>query len=219
MLYIVATPIGNLSDITFRAKEVLKDCDFIIAENPINSGKLLKHLEIKKPMQQFADHNEQKALPKLIEMLKTQNACLITDAGTPGISDPGFRLVRAAREVGIKVEPVPGASAVIAALSASGLPTDRFLFVGFLPRTESKLVKTVRTSIEAESTLIAYESPFRIVKTLQLIEKNFPMAKVVVAKEITKIHEQFFYGSPPEILSQLNDQNTKGEFTILVSFK
>ncbi len=219
MLYVIATPIGNLKDVTLRALETLKTCNFVIAENPINSGKFLQHYEIKKPMQQFADHNEQKALPKLIEMLKTQNGCLITDAGTPGISDPGFRLVRECYKQGIKVEAIPGASASITALSASGLPTDRFLFVGFLPRTENKIVGVINTAKESEATLIAYESPFRIVKTLQFIDKNFADANVVVAKELTKIHEQYFTGKAAEILPLLDSKNTKGEFTLLLSFK
>ncbi len=221
MLHIVAAPIGNLKDITLRAIETLKECDFIIAENPMTSGKLLAHLEIKKPMRQFAEHNEQKALPKLIEELKTGNGCLITDAGTPGISDPGFRLVRACVENSIKVSPIPGPSAVTSALSASGLPTDRFLFLGFAPRTETKLIKALQMGQETESTVIFYESPFRIIKSMEFITKHFPNCHAVVAREQTKMFEEFLRGTPEEILVQLNsDKNkTKGEFTVLVSFK
>lgn len=219
MLYIVATPIGNLSDITLRAIETLKQSDFIIAENPMNSGKLLQHYEIKKPFHQFAEHNEKKVLESLILKLKSSNGALITDAGTPGISDPGFRLVRACVEAGIKVVPIPGASAVIAGLSASGLPTDRFLFVGFAPRTENKLIKAISLGQETESTVIFYESPFRIVKSLEFIAKHFPDCRVVVARELTKVYEEFLRGNPQEVLSKLTKENTKGEFTILVSFK
>ena len=136
MLYIVATPIGNLKDITLRAIETLKACDFIIAENPRHSLNLLKHYEVpSKKIIQFADHNEQRVLSSIIHQLSTQNAALITDAGTPGISDPGFRLVRECVKENIQVVPIPGPSAAVAALSASGLPTDRFLFLGFLQRT------------------------------------------------------------------------------------
>ncbi len=219
MLYVIATPIGNLSDITLRALEMLKQSDFVIAENPLNSGKLLQHYEIKKPFHQFAEHNEQKALPKLLEMLKVSNGALITDAGTPGISDPGFRLVRACVEAGIKVVPIPGASAVVAALSASGLPTDRFLFLGFSPRTETKLIKAVQLGLDTESTVIFYESPFRIIKSLEFLSKHFPDAHVVVAREITKIYEEFLRGTSAEVLPKLTKENTKGEFTVLVSFK
>ncbi|OGE82440.1 MAG: 16S rRNA (cytidine(1402)-2'-O)-methyltransferase [Candidatus Doudnabacteria bacterium RIFCSPLOWO2_01_FULL_44_21] len=219
MLYVVATPIGNLQDITFRALEVLKTSDFVIAENPKNSGLLLKHFQIDKPFKQFAEHNEQKALPPLILQLKSQNGALITDAGTPGISDPGFRLVRACVEAGIKVVPIPGANAAISALSVSGLPTDRFLFIGFAPRTENKLIKTVLLGKDTESTVIFYESPFRIVKSLEFIQKHFPDCHVVVAREITKVYEEFLRGAPSEILPKLTKENTKGEFTVLISFK
>ncbi|HTL39213.1 MAG TPA: 16S rRNA (cytidine(1402)-2'-O)-methyltransferase [Methylomirabilota bacterium] len=219
MLYVIATPIGNLKDITLRALEMLKQSDFVIAENPLNSGKLLQHFEIKKPFHQFAEHNEQRALPKLIELLKTGTGSLITDAGTPGISDPGFRLIRACVEAGVKVVPIPGPAAEVAALSASGLPTDRYIFTGFAPRTENKLIKMVSLGQDTESTVIFYESPFRIIKSLEFIDKHFPDCHVVVAREITKVFEEFLRGNPKEILGKLGKENTKGEFTVLVSFK
>src|SRR3990167_10961434 len=220
MLYVVATPIGNLSDITLRAIETLKGADFIIAENPAHSSRLLQHYQIpKKKIIQFAEHNEHKALPNIISQLSTANGALITDAGTPGISDPGFRLVRACVEAGIKVVPIPGANAAISALSVSGLPTDRFLFIGFAPRTENKLIKTVLLGKDTESTVIFYESPFRIVKSLEFIQKHSPDCHVVVAREITKVYEEFLRGAPSEILPKLTKENTKGEFTVLISFK
>lgn len=221
MLYIVATPIGNLSDITLRAVETLKGCDFIIAENPKVSGKLLSHLNIpKKPIVQFAEFNEQKTVSKLALELKNKNGALITDAGTPGISDPGFRLVRECVKENIKVVPIPGPSVVIAALSASGLPTDRFLFLGFLQRTENKVIKALSAAKDSESTAIFFESPFRILKTLQFVAKHFPTAQVVVAREVTKMFEEFLRGSAEEILVKIAAAKTdKGEFTVLVSFK
>ena len=219
MLYVIATPIGNLNDITLRAIETLKQSDFVIAENPKNSGRLLQHFGIKKPFQQFADHNEQRALPRLIEMLKTQTGALITDAGTPGVSDPGFRLVRACIDAGVKIVPIPGANAGLAALSVAGLPTDRFLFLGFAPRTETKLIKAIQLGEQTESTVIFYESPFRIVKSLGFIDKHFPDAHIVVGREITKVFEEFLRGSPREVLSELTKENTKGEFTLLIAFK
>lgn len=221
MLYIVATPIGNLDDITLRALGTMKAVPLIIAENPSHTSKLLQHFAISgKEMTQFADHNELQVLEKLIKRLETQDACLVSDAGTPGISDPGFRLVRAALEAGIKVVPIPGANAAISALSASGLPTDRFLFVGFLPKTEPKLEKILEEAKFTESTLIAYESPQRIIKTLTTVAKLYPTAKVVVAREVSKIHEEFAAGSAPEVLEDLEHRpSIKGEITLLISFK
>ncbi|MBI2355991.1 MAG: 16S rRNA (cytidine(1402)-2'-O)-methyltransferase [Candidatus Doudnabacteria bacterium] len=221
MLYIVATPIGNLSDITLRAIEVLKSSDFIIAENPAHSAKLLQHYAIpKKKTIQFAEHNEKKVLSTLIPQLKSLNGALVTDAGTPGISDPGFRLVRACVEAGIKVAPIPGPSAAMAALSASGLPTDRFLFVGFLPRKETALIKMASLAKQTESTLIGYDSPFRIVKTVELLAKRFPQSNMVIARELTKIHEEFLRGRATDVLAELKSKaSIKGEITLLISFK
>ncbi|MBI2607326.1 MAG: 16S rRNA (cytidine(1402)-2'-O)-methyltransferase [Candidatus Doudnabacteria bacterium] len=221
MLYLVATPIGNLKDITLRALETLSACDFIIAENPKNSLKLLQHYQIpKKQIIQFAEHNEQRVLPTLIPKLKSQNACLITDAGTPGISDPGFRLVRACIQEGIEVVSVPGPSAVLTALTTSGLPTDRFLFVGFLPRTENKIVKLIKLGHETASTLIAFDSPHRIIKTVGFIKNIHPDCKIVVARELTKLHEELLQGTPEKVLEKLNAMpSVRGEITLLVSFK
>lgn len=221
MLYVVATPIGNLEDITYRAVRVLGETNILIAENPSHSQKLLQHYQISgKKILQFADHNEAKMLPKLIELLKTQDGAIMSDAGTPGVSDPGFRLVRACTEAGIPVTPLPGPSASISALSASGLPTDRFLFVGFLPKTLPKLKNILEIGNSTESTIICYESPQRISKTISSIAEIYPDAKIVIAREISKLHEEFIRGTAKEVSGQLNKKvSIKGEITVLISFK
>lgn len=248
MLYILATPIGNLSDITLRALEILKTADFIIAENPGHTKKLLDHYGIKTPspypppegegkgekrwpqslgdklirgwMIQFAEHNEQRVLPSIIERLKNQNAALVSDAGTPGISDPGFRLVRGCIENKIDVIPIPGPSAAITALCASGLPTDSFTFLGFVPKTEIRLIKELTKALEASSTAVCYESPQRIQKTLGYIAKAFPTAHIVLARELTKLHEEFLRGTVMEVLNAINEKHAiKGELVVLVSLK
>ncbi len=225
MLYIVPTPLGNLGDITARCKEALLNCDFIIAENPATTHKLLQLLKIpKKPVVQFADHNERLVTEKYLNRLQNETACLVSDAGTPAISDPGFRLVRAAREANLEVVALPGANAATTALSASGLPTDRYFFVGFLPKTEHKVCELVKMTESTQSTLVAYESPQRILKTLKYIEKSFPNANCVVARELTKMHEEYVRGTPAEIIAQFNEQlktkpNIKGEITFLLSLK
>lgn len=221
MLYVVATPIGNLKDITLRAREILQACDFVMAENPSYSKRLLEHVGAwPKEMTQFAEFNEQQVVKDLTRRLAKQDGCLITDAGTPGISDPGFRLVRECIKEGVAVVPIPGPSAAITALSASGLPTDRFLFLGFLPKTALKTVAALQAAEAAEATAIFYESPERIRKTLNYIANAFPGCQVVIARELTKIHEEFLRGTPYEVLEKLKDRpSIKGEFTVLISFK
>ncbi len=221
MLYVVATPIGNMGDITQRAVETLKSCDFIIAENPNYSKRLLEHIGAwPKDMAQFAEFNEQQVVKEMARRLENQDGCLITDAGTPGVSDPGFRLVRECIKESVPVVPIPGANAAIAALSASGLPTDRFMFLGFLQKTAAKTVQALQAAADAEATAIFYESPERILKTLSYISNAFPNSQVVAARELTKIHEEFIRGTPHAVMDQLKDRpSVKGEFTILVSFK
>lgn len=221
MLYVVPTPLGNLADMSQRAITQLGECDFIIAENPAHTQKLIQHFKLsKKPFVQFAEFNEREILPEIIARLKTETACLVSDAGTPGISDPGFRLVRACREAGLEVIALPGPNAAVTALSASGLPTDRFLFVGFLPKTEHKVNELLEFAKHTESTLVGYESPQRISKTLAFINNNEPEAQVVIARELTKIHEEYLTGKPAEILEQLSKRPAvKGEITLLISFK
>ncbi len=221
MLYVLATPIGNLKDITLRAIETLKSCDFVIAENPSYTKRLLDHFEIgQKKTMQFAEHNEQKVLPGLIGLLEKQNGCLLTDAGTPGISDPGFRLVRECVQENIQVVPIPGASAAITALCASGLPTDKFLFFGFLPKTEIKVMKAMVEAKTIEATAVFYESPERIIKTISFVKKAYPGCNVVIARELTKMHEEFIRGTATEVLGILQKKGkVKGEIVVLVSFK
>lgn len=221
MLYIVATPIGNLKDITLRAIETLKACEFVIAENPGYSQRLLQNIGAwPKEMVQFAEFNEQQVVKDLTRRLAKEDGCLITDAGTPGISDPGFRLVRECVKNNIQVVPVPGASAAIAGLSASALPTDRFLFLGFLQKTAVKTISALQSAADAEATAIFYESPERILKTLSYVDNAFPTARVVVARELTKVHEEFMRGTPQEVIDQLKNRAAiKGEVTVVVSFK
>lgn len=221
MLYILSSPIGNLSDITDRAKETLRNVDWIIAENPSHSKILIDHVGASgKRFSQFADHNEEQALPKLLAELSLKDAVLISDAGTPGISDPGFRLVRAAIKAGIQVTPIPGPNAAITALCASGLPTDKFIFLGFVPKTEIKFTNILEEASNIEATIIFYESPHRIVKTLAFIANKWPTANVVIARELTKMHEEFIRGQALDVAEELKVRNSiKGEITVLVSFK
>lgn len=221
MLYIVPTPLGNLEDISARAIQCLRSCDFIVAENPSTTHKLLQLLKLpKKEVIQFADHNEVKVLPKISERLNNETACLVSDAGTPAISDPGFRIVRECRKLGIQVVSLPGASAAITALAGSGLPTDKFLFNGFLPKTEPKLLRLIEESKTVEATLIAYESPQRLLKTVGVIQKNYPEVNLVIARELTKLHEEYIHGTSTEVLDTLkNKPSIKGEITLLLSFK
>ena len=221
MLYVVATPIGNLEDITLRAIKSLKSCNFVIAEKPGYSNRLLQHIDAwPKEVVQFAEFNEQQVVKELTRRLQKQDGCLITDAGTPGISDPGFRLVRECVAQNVAVVPIPGASAAIVALSASGLPTDKFMFLGFLQKTAAKAVSALQSAADAEATAIFYESPERILKTLSYISNAFPNSQVVIARELTKMHEEFIRGTPDDVIHQLKDRAAiKGEMTVLVSFK
>jgi 16S rRNA (cytidine1402-2'-O)-methyltransferase len=221
MLYIVATPIGNLSDMTLRGIETLKACSLIIAENPSHTKHLLDHFSITgKKMVQFAEHNEAIVIEKLVAELKNIDGCLVSDAGTPGISDPGFRLVRECIKQNITVIPIPGANAATTALSSSGLPTDRYIFFGFLQKTEPKLLEALSLAQKSEATAIIYESPQRIIKSVSTIAKKFPNAQVVVARELTKLHEEFIRGTATEALTQLMAKTSiKGEIVLLVSFK
>jgi 16S rRNA (cytidine1402-2'-O)-methyltransferase len=221
MLYITATPIGNLDDITLRALATLQTVGNVIAENPAHSQKLFKHFNIEgKKFFQFADHNEEKMLPKLLSLLASEDAVLVSDAGTPAISDPGFRLVRACVEAGIEVSPLPGPVAAVSALSASGLPTDKFLFAGFLPKTEVKVLRALEEAKNIEASLVFYESPQRIQKTIDYIAKWHPDCKVVIARELTKLHEEFVRGTASKVKEKLaKKESIKGEITVIISFK
>jgi 16S rRNA (cytidine1402-2'-O)-methyltransferase len=216
MLYIVSTPIGNLKDITFRAIETLKEVDLIAAEDTRVTSILLNHYEIKKPLTSFHSHSSDAKLDAIIARLKkNEKVALVSDSGTPGISDPGYRLIRAALENGIRVVPIPGPSAVITALCASGLPTDKFLYLGFLPVKKGRQTVFKRIA-ECENTVVFYESPHRLKKTLDQLKAVLePGRQIAVAKELTKIHETFYRGTIEEVARTL-PENPKGEYVILV---
>lgn len=217
-LYVVATPIGNLKDITIRAIEVLNLVDLIACEDTRRSKILLSHYNISKPLTSFYEQNRFKKIPFIIEQLKNgKNIAVISDAGTPGISDPGFFLVKRAIEENIPVIPVPGASAAAAALSGSGLPTDGFIFLGFLPRKKGKIKKLFEKFSELDKTLIFYESPHRLKKTLELISEIFTEnTDVVIVRELTKKFEEFIRGKSRDILAKLPEK-ILGEITVLIS--
>jgi 16S rRNA (cytidine1402-2'-O)-methyltransferase len=219
-LFIVSTPIGNLEDITYRAVDTLKNVDLILAEDTRHSAKLISHFQISKKLIAFHDHNEKSQYMKIIEKLKDGlNIALISDAGTPLINDPGFNLVRSAKQENINVVPVPGASSPIAALSASGLPADSFTFLGFVPTKDSERIKFLEKLKYSSGTSIFFESPSRILKTTTLIKEIFGSKRnVCLAKEISKIHETIITGDIDEIIHYLEEssEHQKGEFVVLV---
>ncbi len=219
-LYIVATPIGNLSDISERAVQILKQVDLIAVEDTRHSGKLLQHSGVSTPMQALHEHNEAKKVEQLIELLAAgKSIALISDAGTPLISDPGYQLVKAAIDAGIKVSPVPGASALIAALSASGLPSDAFIFEGFLPNKSAGRLKKLEALADESRTLIFYEAPHRIIDCLEDMQQVFGAERVaVVARELTKTFETIKKDSLENLLSWIKaDSNQqRGEFVLLI---
>lgn len=220
-LFIVATPIGNLDDITFRAFEVLKSVDFVLAEDTRHSKKLLSHLDISKPIRAFHEHNEREKTKAIIsEIYSGKSIALISDAGTPLISDPGYFLVAQAKKEGLKVVPIPGPTALITALSASGLASDSFTFLGFLPSKQTARVKQLIGLVGRTETIIFYESPKRVLATLTDMQTIFGDSReVCLAKELTKAFETIHTGSIPNLIEYLTiDQNhQKGEFVILVS--
>jgi 16S rRNA (cytidine1402-2'-O)-methyltransferase len=219
-LILVPTPVGNLGDMTFRAIEVLKEADAILAEDTRTSGKLLKHYEIENSMIPFHAHNEHRMLEKMIDRLENgQTLALITDAGTPGISDPGFLLVRACAERDITVETLPGATAVIPALVNSGLPADRFCFEGFLPPKKGRN-KRLTALAEEERTMIFYESPHRILKTLGQFAEYFGEDRpAALVREISKLHEETARGTLAELVAKFTDHPPKGEIVVVVQGK
>lgn len=221
-LFIVATPIGNLQDLSFRALEVLDQVDLILCEDTRHSSLLLNHYKIKKPLLSFHEHNEVERIPEVINRLKNdEKIALISDAGTPLVSDPGFKLVRAARENEIEVKAIPGPSAVVAALSISGLPTDKFFFIGYLPKTSGKRETLLKNLVEVKklipTSVIFYESPFRVDKLLAELNKFFPASQVSVQRELTKVHEAVLTGPIPEVAKQLSGKTHKGEFTLILN--
>ncbi len=217
-LYIVPTPIGNLQDITLRAIEILRNCDLILAEDTRKTGILLKHFDISKPIRSHHKFNEHKSLIHIVtQLLSGKVIAMVSDAGTPGISDPGYLLVRECIKNNIKVECLPGATALIPALVASGLPGDRFCFEGFLPAKKGRTKKLEELRIE-NRTMIFYESPFRLVKTLMQFAEIFGDTRICsVSRELTKIHEENVRGTLPELINYFRDKLVKGEIVIVLA--
>lgn len=217
-LYVVPTPIGNLEDMTFRAIRILQSADLILAEDTRTSGFLLKHYEIKTPMQSHHKFNEHKTVENVVKRIKNgQMIALISDAGTPGISDPGFLVVRQCVENDIEVECLPGATAFVPALVTSGLPNDRFCFEGFLPQKKGRQTKLNELKTE-KRTMIFYESPFRLVKTLSQLAEVFGIErKASVSREISKIFEETKRGTLTELALHFTDHNPKGEIVLIVA--
>ena len=216
-LYLVPTPVGNLEDITMRALKVLREADLILAEDTRTSGNLLKHFDIKNAMLSYHKFNEHKTVESIVErLLGGQTIAVVSDAGTPGISDPGFLVAREAIRAGIEVITLPGATAFVPALVSSGLPCDRFCFEGFLPQKKGRQTRLKALSEETR-TMIFYESPHRIVKTLtQFIDVFGPERQVSVCREISKIHEESVRGTLQEVLQYFTDTEPRGEFVIIV---
>ncbi len=219
-LYIVPTPIGNLEDMTFRAIKVLQEVDLILAEDTRTSGKLLKHFDISTPMQSHHMHNEHKMVDRIVERIKSgENIALISDAGTPAISDPGFLLTRACVENEIEVDCLPGATAFVPALVNSGFPNDKFVFEGFLPIKKGRQTR-LQFLAEEYRTMIFYESPHKLIKTLTQFSEYFGEdRKVSVSREMTKLYEETIRGTVKEILSHFETKTPKGEFVIVVAGK
>lgn len=219
-LFLVPTPIGNLEDMTFRGIRVLKESDFILAEDTRTSGKLLKHFEIETPMRSHHMHNEHKTVQKWVdEILAGQTIALITDAGTPAISDPGFLLVRECAKNDIEIDCLPGATAFVPALVNSGLPCEKFVFEGFLPQKKGRQTR-LKLLAEEERTMVFYESPYRVLKTLQqFAEYMGEERQVSVSREISKKFEETIRGSISEVLTHFKNKDPKGEFVIVLEGK
>jgi 16S rRNA (cytidine1402-2'-O)-methyltransferase len=217
-LYLVATPIGNLEDITLRALRTLKECDVVAAEDTRRTGQLLKHFGIARPLLSYFQFNEAKRSEEILERLQRgEKIALVTDAGSPGISDPGERVVRAAIAAGLRVESVPGPSALVAALTASGLPTSEFHFIGFLPHKSGQRRRELEWLKGIGGTLVLYESPYRVEKLLLELNEVFAGRPVVLARELTKKFEEYLRGTPAELLAVLKQRSLKGEFVVLVA--
>ncbi len=218
MLYVIGTPIGNLDDITLRALEILKLVDLIAAEDTRHSGNLLRHFEIRKPLVSYHEHNEAMRTAELSERLvRGENIALITDAGMPGLSDPGARLIRACIERELPFTIIPGASAILTALVGSGFPLDRFCYRGFLPPKSGGRERELRAAAERDETTVFFESPHKIAKTLAACATIMPARQVCVARELTKKFEEFRRGTAAELLAHYEAHPAKGEITLIIS--
>ncbi|QNM14528.1 MULTISPECIES: 16S rRNA (cytidine(1402)-2'-O)-methyltransferase [Fusobacterium] len=219
MLYIVATPIGNLEDMTLRGLRILKEADYIFAEDTRVTKKLLNHFEIDTTVYRYDEFSKMRQIPNMINLLKEgKDIALVTDAGTPCISDPGYEVVDAAHKEGIKVVPIPGASALTAAASVAGISMRRFCFEGFLPKKKGRQTLLKELALE-ERTIMIYESPFRIEKTLRDIETFIGVREVVIIREITKIYEEIMRGTTTELIERLSKNPIKGEIVLLIKGK
>lgn len=217
MLYIVATPIGNLEDMTFRAVRILKEVNYIFAEDTRVTRKLLSHYEIENTVYRYDEHTKQHQIANIINLLKEEkDIALVTDAGTPCISDPGYELVDEAHKEGIKVVAVPGASALTSAISISGVNTRRFAFEGFLPKKKGRQTLFKDLAEEKDRAIVIYESPFRIEKTLKDIENFMGLREVVIIREITKIYEEVLRGTTSELIDKLEKNPIKGEIVLII---
>jgi len=217
VLYVVATPIGNLEDVTLRALRVLKEVDLIAAEDTRHTQKLLGHYDVRTPLTSYHEHNERtKARPLVERLLQGQNIALVTDAGVPAISDPGYRIVVEASSAGIQVTPIPGPSALTAVLSASGLPTDRFVFEGFLPAKKKERRDRLEALRGEMRTIVCFEAPHRLLESLRDIHGLLGDRAVVVAREVSKIYEEFLRGTVSDVIDRLTGQDIRGELTLVI---
>jgi 16S rRNA (cytidine1402-2'-O)-methyltransferase len=217
ILYLVPTPVGNLEDITLRALRILREVSLIAAEDTRTTGRLLAHFEIKTPLTSYHQHNETIKLDAMLEALSSGDVALVSDAGTPGLSDPGYELIRAAIEMGIPVVPLPGASALLPALIASGLPTDAFTYLGFLPRKAAARRSALEAAASLPHTLVIYEAPHRLTETLTDLKEVLGVRQVVIAREISKLYEEFWRGTLDAAAQHFAETAPRGEIVIVVA--
>lgn len=219
-VYLVATPIGNLEDITERALRVLRECDLIACEDTRHTGRLLSRLGIKKPLVSYHEHNEARRAGELAgRALSGERIAVVSDAGTPGVSDPAYRVVRAAIEAGVAVVPVPGPSSVLAALTASGLPTDSFVFEGFLPPKGRRRLQKIEALLDEERTVVVFESPHRITRLVSEIADLAPARPLALAREVTKLHEEILRDTAQGLAAALKEKRIRGECVLLIGPK
>jgi 16S rRNA (cytidine1402-2'-O)-methyltransferase len=218
ILYVVATPIGNLEDITLRALRVLKEVDFILSEDTRETSKVLKRFDIEKPQISYRDQNHTKVIDRVLDILISgASLALVTDSGTPLVSDPGYKLVKTVIEKGFPVTAIPGPAAFVPALVASGLPTDKFTFLGFLPKSKVQQGKLLKQVGQLDGTIVIYESPYRINKLLGQIHASLGNRHVVLARELTKLHEEYIRGACGDLLTEYVNKKWKGEFVVLIA--